>query len=121
MTNDLHRGHLPTTSVSGPPAPHTRSVTCNFTMHTSHWLSVRAAVSHERIAGLEGSLPKVLAEFGPWYQHEAFLSGPVDMVTQATQTLVRQGVTEDRIHHDPFDVPALEAALMPKRMRQQEG
>jgi NAD(P)H-flavin reductase/hemoglobin-like flavoprotein len=84
-----------------------------------HWLSVRAAVSHERIAGLEGTLPQVLGEFGPWYQHEAFLSGPVEMVTQAAGILVRQGVPEERIHHDPFDVPALEAALLPKRMREQ--
>lgn len=80
-----------------------------------HWLSVRAAVSHERIAGLEGTLPQVLAEFGPWYQHEAFLSGPVDMVTQATTTLTRQGIPRDRIHFDPFDVPALEAALLPQQ------
>jgi NAD(P)H-flavin reductase/hemoglobin-like flavoprotein len=81
-----------------------------------HWLSVRAAVSHERIAGLEGTLPGVLGEFGPWYQHEAFLSGPVDMVTQATATLARQGIPQERIHFDPFDVPALEAALLPRRM-----
>jgi NAD(P)H-flavin reductase/hemoglobin-like flavoprotein len=86
-----------------------------------HWLSVRAAVSHERIAGLEGTLPRVLGEFGPWYQHEAFLSGPVDMVTQATATLVRQGIPTDRIHFDPFDVPALEAELMPRRTRDDAG
>lgn len=84
-----------------------------------HWLSVRAAVSHERIAGLEGTLPQVLGEFGPWYQHEAFLSGPVEMVTEAVGTLLRQGVPEEHIHHDPFDVPALEAALLPKRRREQ--
>ena len=81
-----------------------------------HWLSVRAAVSHERIAGLEGTLPQVLDEFGPWYQHEAFLSGPVDMVTSATATLARQGIPPEQIHFDPFDVPALEAALMPRQM-----
>ncbi|MBY8880914.1 FAD-binding oxidoreductase, partial [Actinacidiphila acidipaludis] len=86
-----------------------------------HWLSVRAAVSHERIAGLEGTLPKVLEEFGPWYQHEAFLSGPVDMVTQATTALSRQGIPPAQIHFDPFDVPALEAALLPRRARDQSG
>jgi NAD(P)H-flavin reductase/hemoglobin-like flavoprotein len=84
-----------------------------------HWLSVRAAVSHERIAGLEGTLPQVLGEFGPWYQHDAFLSGPVDMVTQAAQTLVRQGIPQEQIHHDPFDVPVLEASLLPRRLREQ--
>lgn len=74
-----------------------------------HWLSVRAAVSHERIPGLEGTLPRVLNEFGPWYQHEAFLSGPVNMVTQASATLARHGIPQERIHFDPFDVPALES------------
>ena len=82
-----------------------------------HWLSVRAAVSHERIAGLEGTLPKVLHDFGPWYRHEAFLSGPVEMVTEAARTLLRQGVSPARIHHDPFDVPVLEAALLPRRIQ----
>lgn len=81
-----------------------------------HWLSVRAAVSHERIPGLEGTLPEVLRDFGPWYRHEAFLSGPVEMVTQASYTLQRQGVSLARIHHDPFDVPVLEAALLPRRL-----
>ncbi|WP_328917513.1 MULTISPECIES: globin domain-containing protein [unclassified Streptomyces] len=80
-----------------------------------HWLSVRAAVSHERIVGLEGTLPEVLGQFGPWYQHDAFLSGPVEMVTQATNALIRQGVPREWIHRDPFDVPALEAELLPRR------
>ena len=82
-----------------------------------HWLTVRAAVSHERIPGLEGTLPQVLRDFGPWYRHEAFLSGPVDMVTEAARNLVRQGMSAARIHHDPFDVPVLEAALLPRRVQ----
>ncbi|QMU74358.1 flavohemoprotein [Streptacidiphilus sp. P02-A3a] len=81
-----------------------------------HWLSVRAAVSNERIPGLEGTLPEILRDFGPWYRHDAFLSGPVEMVTQASYTLQRQGVSPARIHHDPFDVPVLEAALLPRRV-----
>ncbi|MGW0997138.1 globin domain-containing protein [Streptomyces sp. NPDC002523] len=83
-----------------------------------HWLSVRAAVSNQRIAGLEGTLPRVLNEFGPWYRHEAFLSGPVDMVTQASATLARHGIPQERIHFDPFDVPVLEASLLPRRLRE---
>ena len=81
-----------------------------------HWLSVRAAVSHERIPGLEGTLPEVLRDFGPWYRHEAFLSGPVEMVTEAARILLRQGASPARIHYDPFDVPVLEAALLPRRV-----
>lgn len=80
-----------------------------------HWLSVRAAVSHQRIPGREGMLPDVLREFGPWYRHEAFLSGPAPMVTTATQALLDHGVPRTLIHHDPLDVPVLEPAMPPKR------
>ncbi|MEW2634201.1 helix-turn-helix domain-containing protein, partial [Streptomyces sp. NPDC048389] len=31
------RGHRPPTSASTEGRPHTRPVTCNFTMHTAHW------------------------------------------------------------------------------------
>ncbi|MEY9877778.1 NAD(P)H-flavin reductase/hemoglobin-like flavoprotein [Streptacidiphilus sp. MAP12-33] len=85
----------------------------------NHWLSVRAAISHERIPGLNGSLPEVLREFGPFYRHEAYVSGPVEMVTSAVRTLLRQGVPQERIHHDPFDVPVLEAALLPRQLRRE--
>ena len=84
-----------------------------------HWLSVRAAVSHEHIPGLQGTLPQVLGEFGPWHHYEAFLSGPVAMVTQAARILLRQGIPRERIRHDPFDVPSLEAALLPRRIAEQ--
>lgn len=81
-----------------------------------HWLTVRAAVSHQRIPGREGMLPDVLREFGPWYQHEAFLSGPVPMVTAATRILLDHGVPRARIHHDPLEgVPALEPSSTPVR------
>ncbi|MBP0458565.1 globin domain-containing protein [Streptomyces montanisoli] len=77
-----------------------------------HWLSVRAAVSHQRIPGREGLLPDVLREFGPWYQHEAFLCGPVPMVRAATQALMDHGMPRHRIRYDPLEgVPALEAPL----------
>jgi NAD(P)H-flavin reductase len=72
-----------------------------------HWLTVRGAVSDEYIPGIRGSLPQVLAEYGPWYQHDVFLSGPAPMVTSARQTLTLTGTAPDRIHHDPFDVSAL--------------
>lgn len=73
----------------------------------NHWLRVRAAVSDEEILGLSGSLPQVLQEFGPWYRHDAYLSGPASMVTAAAETLTRTGVPRSRIRHDPLDVPAL--------------
>lgn len=72
-----------------------------------HWLTLRGAVSHEDIPGIRGSLPQVLAEYGPWYQHDAFLSGPAAMVASASETLTRHGTLPDRIHHDPFETPVL--------------
>ncbi|WP_240509125.1 globin domain-containing protein [Streptomyces agglomeratus] len=80
-----------------------------------YWLSVRAAVSHQHIAGREGTLPQVLREFGPWGQHEAFLCGPPGMVTAAARILRNDGVPEARIHHDPLTDPVLTAPLAPSR------
>ncbi|MFJ8661937.1 globin domain-containing protein [Streptomyces sp. NPDC093795] len=74
-----------------------------------HWLTVRGAVSDEYIPGIRGSLPQVLAEYGPWYQHDVFLSGPAPMVTSARETLTHTGTSPERIHHDPFDTSALAA------------
>ncbi|MEU3724256.1 globin domain-containing protein [Streptomyces sp. NPDC031705] len=72
-----------------------------------HWLTIRGAVSHEYVPGLRGSLPQVLAEYGPWYQHDVYLSGPVPMVVSARETLTLGGTPPDRIHHDPFETPVL--------------
>lgn len=78
-----------------------------------HWLRVRAAVSDQRIVGLEGTLPQVLAEFGPWYRHEAYLCGPPQMLGEAIQALRRHGVPPRHIHYDPWDAPVLTAPLGP--------
>jgi NAD(P)H-flavin reductase len=72
-----------------------------------HWLTVRGAISDEDIPGIQGSLPKVLADFGPWYHHDVFLSGPAPMITSAKQALTLGGTSPDRIHYDPLDTPAL--------------
>ncbi|WP_369688929.1 globin domain-containing protein [Streptomyces sp. Wb2n-11] len=86
-----------------------------------HWLSVRAAVSHQHIAGQEGTLPQVLHEFGPWGQHEAFLCGPPAMVTEAARILLHDGMPAARIHHDPVDVPVLTMPLAPAPHRRGAG
>lgn len=72
-----------------------------------HWLTIRGAVSQEYIPGIRGSLPEVLAEYGPWYHHDAYLSGPAPMVVAATKTLTLGGTSPDRIHYDPFETPVL--------------
>jgi NAD(P)H-flavin reductase/hemoglobin-like flavoprotein len=82
----------------------------------NHWLNVRAAVSHEEIPGLTGTLPEVLRKFGPFYRHDAFVCGPVGMVTSVTQVLVDLGVPQSRLRHDPFGLAALEATPAPRRL-----
>ncbi|MFJ4780023.1 globin domain-containing protein [Streptomyces sp. NPDC088762] len=72
-----------------------------------HWLTIRGAVSHEYVPGIRGSLPDVLAEYGPWYQHDVFLSGPAPMVVSAKEVLVQGGTLPEHIHHDPFETPVL--------------
>ncbi len=72
-----------------------------------HWLTIRGAVSHEYIPGIRGSLPEVLAEYGPWYQHDVYLSGPAQMVASANETLTLGGTLPERIHYDPFETPVL--------------
>ncbi|MEV4441103.1 globin domain-containing protein [Streptomyces sp. NPDC049577] len=72
-----------------------------------HWLTIRAAVSHEYVPGLRGSLPEVLLEYGPWYQHDVYLSGPAQMVASAKEALTLNGTRPDCVHHDPFETPVL--------------
>ncbi|MFC9294105.1 globin domain-containing protein [Streptomyces sp. NPDC057011] len=72
-----------------------------------HWLTIRGAVSDEYVPGIRGSLPEVLAEYGPWYHHDVYLSGPAPMVVSARETLTLNGTLPERIHYDPFDAPAL--------------
>lgn len=74
-----------------------------------HWLTIRGAVSDEYVPGIRGTLPEVLADYGPWYEHDVFLSGPVQMVVTAKETLTLSGTRPDRIHHDPFETPVLSA------------
>ncbi|WP_328319824.1 globin domain-containing protein [Streptomyces sp. NBC_00388] len=82
------------------------------------WLTVRAAVSEQNIVGRTGSLPQVLAEFGPWDRHEAYLSGPQQMIAASADTLLRRGLAPEKLHYDPWGAPALASSL--RRARAQE-
>lgn len=85
-----------------------------------HWLTVRAAVSHEHIPGAEGSLPDVIAASGAGAHTEAYLSGPPGMVAAARQVLLRSGLPPAQIHHDPLGVPVLDAPLDPGHPEKEE-
>ncbi|MFE2379126.1 globin domain-containing protein [Streptomyces sp. NPDC059398] len=75
------------------------------------WLTVRAAVSQQNIVGRTGSLPQVLAEFGPWHRHEAYLSGPQQMISAAADVLLQRGLAPEKLHYDPWGAPALASSL----------
>lgn len=83
------------------------------------WLTVRAAVSEQNIVGRTGSLPQVLAEFGPWDRHEAYLSGPQQMISAAADVLLRRGLSPRKLHYDPWGAPAL-ASSMRRALAQEE-
>ncbi|MGW6915518.1 globin domain-containing protein [Kitasatospora sp. NPDC054939] len=67
------------------------------------WLSVRPVLSAERPGAgvLGGELPEVLGRFGPWREREAYLGGPAAMVRRSVGVLLRAGVPQERIRHDP--------------------
>jgi NAD(P)H-flavin reductase/hemoglobin-like flavoprotein len=85
-----------------------------------HWLSVRAAVSHEYVPGAQGFLPDVIAASGPWDHAAAFVSGPPGMIAATREVLLRAGMPASRIHHDPLGVPVLDAPLEPVHQEQEE-
>ncbi|MEV4612256.1 globin domain-containing protein [Kitasatospora sp. NPDC049258] len=66
------------------------------------WLTVHPVLSAERPTGgaLGGDLPEVVAGYGPWHGHSAYLSGPAAMVRRGTAALLRTGVPAGRIRHD---------------------
>ncbi|MET9530220.1 globin domain-containing protein [Streptomyces sp. NPDC006649] len=84
------------------------------------WLTVRAAVSEQNIVGRTGSLPQVLAEFGPWHRHEAYLSGPQQMISAAADVLLRRGLAPEKLHYDPWGAPALASSLRRARAQEEE-
>jgi NAD(P)H-flavin reductase len=76
----------------------------------SPWLNVRPAVDDLALAGISGAVAEVLAEYGPRYDCDAYLSGPPEMVLDSARVLRRLGLPRTHIHHDPvisgFGLPA---------------
>lgn len=48
-----------------------------------------------------GRLPEVVTEFGPWDDHQIFLSGGPAMITATRDALIHEGAAAERIHYDP--------------------
>uniref|UniRef100_A0AAU2A3G6 nitric oxide dioxygenase n=1 Tax=Streptomyces sp. NBC_00093 TaxID=2975649 RepID=A0AAU2A3G6_9ACTN len=63
------------------------------------WLAVRAVVDAQ--AHLQ--LPDAVREYGPWYEYDAYLSGPPGMIRSGVDALRRAGFPAERIRHDSVE------------------
>lgn len=69
-------------------------------LQQSHsWLSVRAIIDQQ--ANLQ--LPDAVREYGPWYEYDAYLSGPPGMIRSGVDALLRAGIPAERIRHDSVE------------------
>jgi NAD(P)H-flavin reductase len=68
------------------------------------WLTVIPAVSmaDRRFNGEVGSLPDVVARYGDWSRHDAYVAGPTRMVEDAAARLASAGTPLDQIHVEDF-------------------
>ncbi|MFD7668253.1 globin domain-containing protein [Streptomyces sp. NPDC059788] len=71
------------------------------------WLSVRPVVASGRPGGqangLSGQLPDAVRQYGPWWEYDAYLSGPPGMIRNGVDALVGVGIPSDRIRHDSVE------------------
>ncbi|MDX3747221.1 globin domain-containing protein [Streptomyces sp. AK08-02] len=63
------------------------------------WLAVRAVIDQQTHL----QLPDAVREYGPWYEHDAYLSGPPGMIRNGVVALRRAGIPVERIHHDAVE------------------
>ncbi len=67
------------------------------------WLTVTPVVSGDsRYSGETGSLPDVVARYGSWSNHDAYVVGPTDMAKDTVDRLTSAGVPEEQIHIEDF-------------------
>ncbi|MET7616342.1 globin domain-containing protein [Streptomyces sp. NPDC005408] len=67
-------------------------------LQQSHpWLSVRPVVDNR------AQFPDAVREFGPWYEYDAYLSGPPGMIRSGVHALRGLGIPYDRIRHDSLE------------------
>jgi NAD(P)H-flavin reductase len=67
------------------------------------WLSVVPACSEDpQFAGEHGNVNEVLARYGPWADHDFFVSGSAAMVRTTLRTLTELQVPSIRVKYDSF-------------------
>ncbi|GAB3656523.1 FAD-binding oxidoreductase [Actinocorallia lasiicapitis] len=68
---------------------------------TYPWLRVVPVVSEDpTYEGLQGMVSEVLGRFRDWTDHDAYVAGPTEMVSETVTRLGQLGVHPSRIHHD---------------------
>ncbi|NEA62651.1 flavohemoprotein [Streptomyces sp. SID12488] len=69
-------------------------------LQQSHsWLAVRAVIDQQTHL----QLPDAVREYGPWYEYDAYLSGPPGMIRSGVDALLRTGFPAERIRHDSVE------------------
>ncbi len=73
-------------------------------VETLPWLSLTRAVSDDRgyAGALQGSIVDVLANSGPWPNHDFYVSGSPTMVSATLRKLATMQVPSTRIRYDAF-------------------
>lgn len=76
------------------------------------WLSVVPACSDDpTYPGDQGMIGDVVANYGPWTEHDFYVSGSPTMVRPTLDTVAQLGVPASRVHYHAFsDVPMLALA-----------
>lgn len=65
------------------------------------WLAVTPVVSNDpTYAGTTGNVGEVAAAYQTWIGHEAYVCGPLSMVTSTIRLLTEAGMSRRRIHQD---------------------
>jgi NAD(P)H-flavin reductase len=68
------------------------------------WLSVVTACSDDpSFAGEHGQIADVVARYGPWSEHDFFVSGSGEMVKTTLKTLAELQIPSIRIKYDTFN------------------
>ncbi|MDX3454147.1 FAD-binding oxidoreductase [Streptomyces sp. ME02-8801-2C] len=69
-------------------------------LQQSHsWLTVRAVIDEQSHL----QLPDAVREYGPWYEYDAYLSGPPGMIRSGVEALRSAGFPAERIRHDSVE------------------
>ncbi|HEY1485469.1 MAG TPA: globin domain-containing protein [Micromonosporaceae bacterium] len=69
------------------------------------WLSLTRAVSEDDgfVEAVHGNLADVVADYGPWPEHDFYVSGSPSMVATTLRSLTRMRVPSTRIKYDAFN------------------